>query len=457
MRFVPVTDEEAEAAAVAADKGIEQFAYPETLARPASPVMPAESPIVSSAPEVCYRQQGDRYLLVEYGPLVLDLDLRFRIHALMLRLQARKLAGIIDLTPGIRSLQIHFDPGSLPRKRLLAELQSLEGEIGSLDELEVPSRIVHMPLSWDDPATRLAIEKYMQSVRPDAPWCPSNIEFIRRINGLESIEEVKRIVFDASYLVMGLGDVYLGAPVATPLDPRHRLVTTKYNPARTWTPENAVGIGGAYMCIYGMEGPGGYQFVGRTVQVWNTWRQTPEFTKDKPWLLRFFDQIRFYPVSAEELLDMRASFLRGGFQLKTEETTFRLRDYHAFLAANATSIDSFRQTQRQAFQEERERWKAAGSDYSTPSSDFTEAETSAEDEVPDGSEVVRAPLSGNLWKVLVKPGDVVTEGQPVVIIEAMKMETTLGSPCAGVVQKVLSVEGRPVTAGKAIVVIEANG
>ena len=37
------------------------------------------------------------------------------------------------------------------------------------------------------------------------------------------------------YLVLGLGDVYLGAPVATPVDPRHRLVTTKYNPARTWT------------------------------------------------------------------------------------------------------------------------------------------------------------------------------------------------------------------------------
>ncbi|MFG3756750.1 carboxyltransferase domain-containing protein, partial [Klebsiella pneumoniae] len=100
-----------------------------------------------------------------------------------------------------------------------------------------------------------------------APWCPSNIEFIRRINGLDSEDEVRRIVFDASYLVLGLGDVYLGAPVATPLDPRHRLVTTKYNPARTWTPENAVGIGGAYMCIYGMEGPGGYQLFGRTIQV----------------------------------------------------------------------------------------------------------------------------------------------------------------------------------------------
>jgi urea carboxylase len=41
----------------------------------------------------------------------------------------------------------------------------------------------------------LAIDKYMQSVRNDAPWCPSNIEFIRRINGLDSIEAVQRILF----------------------------------------------------------------------------------------------------------------------------------------------------------------------------------------------------------------------------------------------------------------------
>ena len=32
-------------------------------------------------------------------------------------------------------------------------------------------------------------------------------------------------------------------------------MTTKYNPARTWTAENSVGIGGSYLCVYGMEGP----------------------------------------------------------------------------------------------------------------------------------------------------------------------------------------------------------
>jgi hypothetical protein len=59
-------------------------------------------------------------------------------------------------------------------------------------------------------------------------------------------------------------------------------VTTKYNPARTWTAENSVGIGGAYLCIYGMEGPGGYQFVGRTIQVWNRFRRAGLFA-EQPW------------------------------------------------------------------------------------------------------------------------------------------------------------------------------
>ena len=183
--------------------------------------------------------------------------------------------GCVDLTPGIRSLQVHVDPDRAARSRARSAL--LRRDRGRPARRPTtswcPAATVHLPLSWDDPATREAIERYMAGVRDDAPWCPWNIEFIRRINGLDSVDDVYRTVFDAEYLVLGLGDVYLGAPVATPLDPRHRLVTTKYNPARTWTPENAVGIGGAYLCIYGMEGPGGYQFVGRTTQVWSRWQQ----------------------------------------------------------------------------------------------------------------------------------------------------------------------------------------
>jgi len=237
-------------------------------------------------------------------------------------------------------------------------LRAIEGELPDIASLRIPSRIVHLPLSWEDPATLVAIEKYMRVVRPDAPWCPSNIEFIRRINGLESREAVRDIVFGASYLVMGLGDVYLGAPVATPLDPRHRLVTTKYNPARTWTPENAVGIGGAYLCIYGMEGPGGYQFVWRTVQVWNRDRQGPHF--EQPWLLRPFDQLRFRPVSADELLHQRAEQAAGRLSIPMEDATFRLADHRRFLADHATAIEAFRTTQQEAFAAERAAWASSG-------------------------------------------------------------------------------------------------
>ena len=307
-------------------------------------------------PDVCYRIAGEDNILVEYGPMVLDLNLRFRVHALMGWLQQKEINGIIDLTPGIRSLQIHYDNRMLSTENLMDHLVAAEQELPSVENLEVPTRIIHLPLSWNDSSTKRAIEIYTQSVRADAPWCPSNIEFIRRINGLEDIDQVKQIVFDASYLVMGLGDVYLGAPVATPLDPRHRLVTTKYNPARTWTPENAVGIGGAYMCIYGMEGPGGYQFVGRTVQVWNSHNITTEFEQDKPWLLRFFDQIRFFEVSEQELLDIREAFPAGRYHLDIEYENFNLKSYNLFLKNNRREIDQFKSRQQAAFEQERQRW-----------------------------------------------------------------------------------------------------
>jgi len=51
------------------------------------------------------------------------------------------------------------------------------------------------------------------------------------------------------------------------------------------------GIGGSYMCIYPMDSPGGYQLVGRTLPIWNTFGRTGPFTADKPWLLEFFDQV----------------------------------------------------------------------------------------------------------------------------------------------------------------------
>jgi urea carboxylase len=450
IRFEQVSLAEADAASVSEDAWIE-----------GRPILPAPIPSAGGTdailatleaegrrPRVLYRRQGDRNLLVEYGPITLDLELRLRVHAATLALGELALPGILDIVPGIRSFQIHFDGVHLREAGLLEQLTAIEDRLGELDDFAIPSRIVHLPLSWDDPAIHQTIERYMAVVRDDAPWCPDNIEFIRRANGLDSADDVYRTVFDASYFVYGLGDVYLGAPVATPIDPRHRLVTTKYNPARTWTPPNVVGIGGAYMCIYGMEGPGGYQLFGRTIQVWNTYRQTGAFQEGKPWLLRFFDQIRFFPVSHEELTEWRRDFPLGRRTIDIEETEFRIADYRAFLADNAASITAFEARRNAAFAAERAEWERRG-EFDRVASLTEEPDDGPADAIalPDGAELVEAPFGGSVWKLMKAAGDVVAAGETIAVMEAMKTEFPVASPAAGTVVALYVTERQSVTPG----------
>ncbi len=459
VRFRALTAAEADAMDIALEESIATLAkplpqLPAHAGQPLEPAVIAWRPSQGNSPQIAYRADGDRSLLVEFGDNILDLGLRLRVHALESQLRAVNLRGLLDITPGIRSLQVHYDARRLPRAALLEALAAAERAIPDDLDITVPSRIVHLPLSWDDPQARLAAEKYMQAVRTDAPWCPSNIEFIRRINGLESIQDVHRIVFDASYLVLGLGDVYLGAPVATPVDPRHRLVTTKYNPARTWTPENAVGIGGAYLCIYGMEGPGGYQLFGRTTQVWNTYKSTANFEPGTPWLLRYFDQIRFYPVTAGELLEMRDAFPHGEIEIKTEDTSFNYPDYRRFLESIAPEASLSKQQRQQAFSEERARWAAAGQAIIVDAAAEDAPggfETSA---IPEGCEAVTSPLTASVWSIAVEPGQCVEAGHRLIVLEAMKTEIAIAAPEAGIVREIRCKQGALVMPGQTLVLLE---
>ena len=292
--------------------------------RAATPIArrPVRASPFCAAPGVVCRADGDRYLLVEYGPNVLDLNLRFRVHALEAATARRRSCPASSTSlPASARCTSTTTPRRLDRETLLDALDACE-------RAHPRSRRHRRPLAHRPPAALLG--------RPGDPARHPQVHAVRaarralvpqqhRVHPPHQRPRFRsttcsRIVFDASYLVLGLGDVYLGAPVATPVDPRHRLVTTKYNPARTWTPENAVGIGGAYLCVYGMEGPGGYQFVGphaADVEHASTRGST------RPWLLRFFDQIRFYPVSAAELLEIREAFPHGGYPLRIEDR-FRL-------------------------------------------------------------------------------------------------------------------------------------
>ena len=70
-----------------------------------------------------------------------------------------------------------------------------------------------------------------------------------------------------------------------------------------------------------------------------------------------------------------------------------------------------------------------------------------------GADVLPSPLQGNMWKVLVKQGDTVQEGQLLCIIEAMKMENEITAHKAGTIAELPIVEGEPIQAGAPIATI----
>jgi urea carboxylase len=144
---------------------------------------------------------------------------------------------------------------------------------------------------------------------------------------------------------------------------------------------------------------------------------------------------------------MREDFPRGRWSPRIENTTFSLRKYRQFLSDHAEGIHDFRTTQRTAFQEERGRWA------DLPALPVTESVTT-ESSLPEGYEPVVSETPGSLWKLTVKEGDSVEEGQVVAVMETMKMESPVFSPVGGIVRKILVAPGSALSPGQILMGVE---
>lgn len=67
--------------------------------------------------------------------------------------------------------------------------------------------------------------------------------------------------------------------------------------------------------------------------------------------------------------------------------------------------------------------------------------------------MVGSHVAGNLWQIKVNEGDMVNEGDVVVIVESMKMEISVTAICSGKVTHILCNEGTAVSAGQNLIVI----
>ncbi|RDW81168.1 putative Allophanate hydrolase [Aspergillus mulundensis] len=386
---------------------------------------------------VC-RQAGDRALLLDFGHED-NFNLRQTFHILSFIEQHRiaPIPNVQELTPGVRSIHVQLE-ASFSLSHVLDSLVSHEVSLGLQLRSRLPSRVVQMPLAFDDEKSRKAITRYTSTIRSSAPYLPSNVEFLQRLNGLASPEQVGENLHTATFLVLGLGDVYQGSPCAVPLDPRHRLLGTKYNPSRSFTPRGAVGVAGQYLCIYATDSPGGYQLVGRTVPIWNEYRERERSSKlnsQNPWLFSLLDQITFYPV-AEKILDAAEEQGTVSELVKITHTELDLEQYEQWLSDNGESIAAVR-TERAEAVRKAEFFEELLKPYQ-PTNATSEARGGFHDTT---GERVKAPFPGRCFRCAVEEGDQVEAGDTLIWIESNKMEVKISTPVSGKCVKLLVAEG----------------
>ena len=231
-----------------------------------SPVI-AQQPAQDGKPGITYRQAGERAVLVEYGEMVFDLTLNFFV------LAANDALGAATAGRSRRDRARASARCSSPTTRspcssseLVDHLQAVHDALDPERGITIPSRLVHLPIAFDDSQTQAAVERYVHSIRTDAPNAEggTNIDYIVRYNGLRDRDELYETALATEQWTAFIG-FFPGLPFMFPLDPRDAIFVPKYNPTRTWTPEGAVGIGGPCYAIYPVESAGGYQLIGRSL------------------------------------------------------------------------------------------------------------------------------------------------------------------------------------------------
>lgn len=287
----------------------------------------AERAAEDGKPKVTFRHAGDRFLLVEYGEMEFDLQLNFRVLTANAALQQRGLDGLVDTGPGLRSNLIRYDPALLEPGRLIDVLNAVEDEVPAGGGLKIPSRVIHLPIAFDDSKSREAVERYMRSVRADAPNVEgaNNVDYIVRYNGLADREALYEEVLATEWWNAFTG-FFPGLPFMYPLDPRYAVFAPKYNPTRTWTAEGAVGLGGPCVAIYPVESPGGYQLFGRTLPIYDLAGRNAAFRPD-PILIKPGDRVTFHRVTEEELDAAREAVRADRYEYRVEEDPFDVEDW----------------------------------------------------------------------------------------------------------------------------------
>ncbi|KAH8892168.1 urea carboxylase [Thozetella sp. PMI_491] len=395
-------------------------------------------------PKVTYRQGGDSFLLLEFGEQTTNVAIIARIRLLLERLRLQPDIKLL-LTPHVGSITIEYDPLEISQDQLLRRVSCIESQIEASIDISIPCRELRLPLVMDHPDFAQCIQRYMETVRNKAAYLPDNLEYLRKCNGLESRRCVFDMMINTEFIVAAVGFL-CGAPILFPLSPK-RIMCQKYNPTRVSTPGGTIGIGGSILSGYSIEQPGGYMMVARTLEMWDRFGTKPGFRPDKPWLFEPLDKVTFYEVSIDEYDALAASFAAGTYQWQISKSSFNVRQaYDLFQRAQGDpDVLDYKKRQKEWMEMQAEIERVLYSEWESESS----RQDSVKDIHPTGDPdeldciTISSPMVANLWKVNVKPGDILREGQIVAVLEAMKMEVNILAPSGSEGSQVHAVLRKP--------------
>ncbi|KAI0869091.1 urea carboxylase [Hypoxylon argillaceum] len=378
-------------------------------------------------PKITYRQGGDRFLLVEIGEQSPDVSIIGRVKLLIDKLKSQVDVRLL-LTPHVSSVMIEYDPLEIPQQNLLNRVDEIQSQIETSINLPISCREVRLPLVIDHPEIEQCIRRYMETTRDKAIYLPDNVEYLRKCNGLSTRGEVFDMILQTEYIVPAVG-FFCGTPMFFPLNPKS-MICQKYNPTRVSTPGGTIGYGGPLMAGYSIEAPGGYMIAARTLEMWDTFGTKPSFTAEQPWLLRPFDKVRFFRVSIEEYDSLARDYFAGRYKWQISPSTFDVQKAFEVMKHAQTDPDviEFKRKQCKALEEQE---KVENSLYAEWATEMGSSEAVREEEIApqdDNTITILSPMAASLWRIDVKEGDIIKEGQVVAVLEAMKMEVKVIAP-----------------------------
>ncbi|MEG9247112.1 carboxyltransferase domain-containing protein [Arthrobacter sp. Soc17.1.1.1] len=268
-----------------------------------------------------YTWGGDEFLFVEISESM-SLAANFKANAMATRLTARAIDGVVDICPANASLLLRFDPDAVPPDELEALVRQVEEEVAQLSEQTLETRIIEIPVWYDDPYTRETGARFRKGhQRPDG----TDLDFAAEENGLSSPQEFIRKHHESPWLVSMVGFV-AGLPFMFQIVPQEeQLEVPKYLSPRTDTPPLTVGHGGCFACIYSVRGAGGYQMFGiAAAPIFDPAQKLEDFS-DFMIFFRPGDIVKFKPVGEDEYRAIQAEVDAGTFTYRQVPVTFDLQ------------------------------------------------------------------------------------------------------------------------------------